>query len=111
MRRWTNEGEIQSISAIDFGLSSDLVTVLSSDDAVSQLQQRPEVTQKPLEDGAVTLSLHPQAKETIASRLSPQAVEDWETTALRLICFACPPCYEGKVNWYIHPSTYFPEHS
>ncbi|KAG8669371.1 hypothetical protein FPOAC1_008765 [Fusarium poae] len=99
MRRWTNEGEIQSISAIDFGLSSDLVTVLSSDDAVSQLQQRPEVTQKPLEDGAVTLSLHPQAKETIASRLSPQAVEDWETTALRLICFACPPCYEGKVNW------------
>ncbi|KAM0226863.1 hypothetical protein ACHAPO_012017 [Fusarium lateritium] len=99
MRRWTDEGEIQSISAVDFGFSSDLVTVLSSDNVVSQLEQRPEISQQTLEDGAVTLSLQPQAKETIANRLSSQTVEDWETTALRLICFACPPCYEGKVNW------------
>ncbi|KAF0640015.1 hypothetical protein FPSE5266_03229 [Fusarium pseudograminearum] len=99
MRRWTEEGEIQSISALDFGFSSDLVNVLSNDSVLLQVVQRSEVTQQTLEDGAVTLSLHPQAREEIASRLSPQTVEDWETTALRLLCFACPPCYEGKVNW------------
>lgn len=99
MRRWTEEGEIQSISALDFGFSSDLVNVLSNDSVLLQVAQRPEVTQQTLEDGAVTLSLHPQAREEIANRLSPQTVEDWETTALRLLCFACPPCYEGKVNW------------
>jgi hypothetical protein len=105
MRRWTDGGEIQSISAVDFGFSSDLVTLLSNDDVLSQVGQRPEVTRQTLEDGTVILSLHSQAKDEIANRLSPQTVEDWETTALQLLCFACPPCYEGKVNWYVHPST------
>ncbi|RGP79429.1 hypothetical protein FLONG3_2484 [Fusarium longipes] len=99
MRRWTDGGEIQSISAADFGFSSDLVTVLSNDDVLEQVRQRPEVTQQTLEDGTVVLSLHLQAQGEISSRLSPQTIEDWETTALRLLCFACPPCYEGKVNW------------
>ena len=99
MRRWTDGGEIQSIAATDFGFSPDLVTALSNDEVLSQLGQRPEVAQQSLEDGTVTLSLHPQAQQEISERLSPQTIEDWATTALRLLCFACPPCYEGKVNW------------
>ncbi|KAI1056659.1 hypothetical protein LB507_001489 [Fusarium sp. FIESC RH6] len=99
MRRWTDGGEIQSIAATDFGFSSDLVGVLSNDEVLSQLGQRPEVSQQTLEDDTITLSLHPHAQQEISERLSPQTIEDWATTALRLLCFACPPCYEGKVNW------------
>ncbi|UZP41724.1 hypothetical protein NXS19_009540 [Fusarium pseudograminearum] len=70
MRRWTEEGEIQSISALDFGFSSDLVNVLSNDSVLLQVAQRPEVTQQTLEDGAVTLRLGNNSSSTIMLRLS-----------------------------------------
>ncbi|EXM20228.1 hypothetical protein FOTG_11818 [Fusarium oxysporum f. sp. vasinfectum 25433] len=100
MRRWTNEGEIQSITASDFGFNAEIIRLLSSDERLEELSQRPEVTQQALEDGTIVWSLSPKAQEELSHRLTPQTTEDWATTALKLLCFACPPCYEGKVNWY-----------
>jgi hypothetical protein len=100
MRRWTNEGEIQSITASDFGFNAEIIGLLSSDERLSELSQRPEVTQHALEDGTVVWSLLPGAQKELSNRLTPQTMEDWATMALKLLCFACPPCYEGKVNWY-----------
>ncbi|ENH71784.1 hypothetical protein FOC1_g10004031 [Fusarium oxysporum f. sp. cubense race 1] len=100
MRRWTNEGEIQSITASDFGFNAEIIRLLSSDERLEELSQRPEVTQQALEDGTIVWSLSPEAQEELSHRLTPQTTEDWATTALKLLCFACPPCYEGKVNWY-----------
>lgn len=100
MRRWTTEGEIQSITASDFGFNAEIIRLLSSDERLEELSQRPEVTQQALEDGTIVWSLSPEAQEELSHRLTPQTTEDWATTALKLLCFACPPCYEGKVNWY-----------
>jgi hypothetical protein len=99
MRRWSSDGEVRGTSATDFGFSADLIALLSNDDQLSRVGQRPEVTQHALEDGTLVWTIHPDAQKGIANRLSPQTVEDWANIALRLICFACPPCYEGKVNW------------
>ncbi|RBQ69414.1 hypothetical protein FVER14953_20949 [Fusarium verticillioides] len=100
MRRWTNEGEIQSITASDFGFNTEVIGLLSSDERLAELGQRPEVTQQALEDGTIIWSLSSDAQKDLSHRLTPQTTEDWATTALKLLCFACPPCYEGKVNWY-----------
>ncbi|KAH6949281.1 hypothetical protein DER45DRAFT_580998 [Fusarium avenaceum] len=99
MRRWSSDGEVRETPATDFGFSSDLIALLSSDDQLSLVAQRPEVIQHALEDGTPVWSIHPDAQKGLFDRLSPQTVEDWANIALRLICFACPPCYEGKVNW------------
>ncbi|KAF4447983.1 hypothetical protein F53441_8574 [Fusarium austroafricanum] len=99
MRRWTNEGEIKGTTAAEFGFSSDLIALLSNDDLLSQLSHRPEITQSALEDGTIVWSIQAEVQKELSNRLSPQTIEDWATTALKLLCFACPPCYEGKVNW------------
>ncbi|KAF4470244.1 hypothetical protein FALBO_2853 [Fusarium albosuccineum] len=98
-RRWTDDGEIQSTSAIDFGLPTGLITILSDDECLKQVAECPEITQNTLDDGALTWSLKPKLLASFSGRLSAQTEEDWATIGLKLLCFTCPPCYEGKVNW------------
>ncbi|KAF4956398.1 hypothetical protein FSARC_11601 [Fusarium sarcochroum] len=99
MRRWTDGGEIKGITAAEFEFRPELVSLLSNDIHLSQVAQRSEVTQHALEDGTLAWSIYPDMQKDLLNRLSPQTIEDWTTTALRLLCFACPLCYEGKVNW------------
>ncbi|KAI8651474.1 hypothetical protein NCS55_01392300 [Fusarium keratoplasticum] len=102
-RHWTDDGEIDSTDAVDFDLPRGLVNVLSDDKCLDQASQRPEIVQQMLEDGkTLTWSIRPESMASITSRLSPQTQEDLATTALKLICFACPLVYEGKVNWPPH---------
>ncbi|KAM0345664.1 hypothetical protein ACHAPU_006318 [Fusarium lateritium] len=99
MRRWSNDGEVVATSAADFGLNSDLIVLLSDDDQLSQVGQCQQVMQQTLEDGTPVWSIHPDTQRGLFNRLTSQTVEDWANIALKLICFACPPVYEGKVNW------------
>ncbi|KAJ3545931.1 hypothetical protein NM208_g2263 [Fusarium decemcellulare] len=98
-RRWTDDGEIQSTSAIDFGLPIGLIGILSDDECLKQVAEHPEITQNTLDDGALTWSLNPESLASFSGQLSAQTEEDWATIGLKLLCFTCPPCYEGKVNW------------
>lgn len=99
-RRWTQEGEIKTTTATDFGLPSELVQFMSDDNCLAQACARPEITKHELEDGTPTWSIRPEVMIPFPDTLSPQTKEDLASMALRLICFACPPCFEGNTTWY-----------
>ncbi|KAF5656807.1 hypothetical protein FHETE_10781 [Fusarium heterosporum] len=99
MRRWSSHGEVVATSAAEFGFTSDLIALLSDDDRLAQLGHREEVIKQNLEDGTPVWSINLDTQERLFSRLTPQTMEDWANIALKLICFGCPPVYEGKVNW------------
>lgn len=98
-KRWTADGEIKNINANAFGLPDELVQVLCDDDALEKAVARPEVDQKSLDDGTLVWTLAPEFTTSVSSCLSRHTEEVWASSALRLLCFACPPCYEGKSKW------------
>ncbi|KAH8666253.1 hypothetical protein BGZ61DRAFT_461791 [Ilyonectria robusta] len=98
-RRWTQEGEIKTTTATEFGLPSELVQFMSDDNCLAQAGARPEITKHELEDGTPTWSIRPEVMTPFPDTLSPQTKEDLASMALRLICFACPPCFEGNTTW------------
>jgi hypothetical protein len=99
-RRWNADGEISSINATDFGLPVELVNLLSDDERLSQTTASPYITKGTLEDGTVSWSLGAEVPPFFSQALRPQTMDELGVTALKVICFACPPCYEGNTNWY-----------
>ncbi|KAH7140283.1 hypothetical protein B0J13DRAFT_477396 [Dactylonectria estremocensis] len=98
-RRWGQDGEIHTVTSTEFGLHPELVTLFSDDDALTRAGGHPEIITNELQDGTPTWSISPQTMLTISNSLSPQTKEELETMALRLICFATPPCFEGNTDW------------
>lgn len=103
-RRWNAEGEIESTSAGNYGLPSELVNLLSDDLGLAQATASPLITRSVLEGGTIAWSLKSELSSFLSQALLPQTVDALGITALKLICFACPPCYEGNTHWYFgHP--------
>ncbi|KAK4940851.1 major facilitator superfamily [Elasticomyces elasticus] len=59
----------------------------------------PYITKHALEDGSMAWSLYPEVDSFFSHSLRPQTAEELGATALKVICFACPPCYEGNTTW------------
>ncbi|KAH8898635.1 hypothetical protein GQ53DRAFT_836744 [Thozetella sp. PMI_491] len=100
-RRWNAEGEIECISASESGLPEELIRTLSEETAFSQVAEDPSIVQSVLEGHVVSWTLRPDTISFFIDVLLPRTVEVLGDTALRLICFACPPCYEGNTTWPI----------
>ncbi|KAF4458607.1 mfs multidrug transporter [Fusarium albosuccineum] len=98
-RRWNPEGEMEVLNAVDFGLPSDLVGLLSDSGKLEQAITNPHVTSHVLHDGSVTHSLSQELLTFFSQVLLGSTVDEIGATALRLLCFVCPPCYEGNTNW------------
>ncbi|KAH6996058.1 hypothetical protein BKA56DRAFT_650812 [Ilyonectria sp. MPI-CAGE-AT-0026] len=98
-RRWNIEGEIQSMDAKEFGLPPELISHLSDDSRLAQAAACPAIIQNLHEDGTVTWSLRPEPMSLFFVTLLPQTVEHLAILVLRLICFVCPPCFEGNISW------------
>ncbi|KAJ3541137.1 hypothetical protein NM208_g4745 [Fusarium decemcellulare] len=101
-RRWNSEGEMEILNAVDFGLPSDLVGLLSDSVKLEQAVTNPHVTSHVLHDGSVTHSLSQELLTFFSQVLLGPTVDEIGATALRLLCFACPPCYEGNTNCIIY---------
>ena len=101
-RRWTAEGEIEELTATDFGLPHDLVSLLSHNRYLSQIAARPNVKVHSLDDGTAAFSILPEERAALSKVLSPQTQEHFFSIAIRLICFATPPPLEGDTSWYGH---------
>lgn len=106
-RRWSAAGEMESHSASEFGLPAALIELASDDNLLSTVLAPPYATRfVDINDGGtVTWSLSSELSAFLTSALQPQTVSELETTALRVICFACPPCYEGNTFWYVGAHT------
>ncbi|KAH7129084.1 hypothetical protein EDB81DRAFT_697144 [Dactylonectria macrodidyma] len=98
-RRWGQDGEIHTTTAIEFGIHPELLTLFLDDEAMTHAGGHPEIMAHELEDGTPTWSISPQTMSKISDSLSPQTKEELENVALRLICFATPPCFEGNTDW------------
>lgn len=98
-RRWNPDGEIESINAVDFGIPVEVVDCLSNDLVFSSAATSPHITKQVLEDGMVAWSLRPDFSSLLSRTLVPQTRDELGSTALKLLCFACPPCYEGNIEW------------
>lgn len=107
-RRWNAEGEIESTSAAKFCLPIELVNFLSDDTEVSRAAASPYVITRVLDDDTIAWSLSPEFTLLLSNVLLPRTTNELAATALKLICFGCPPCYEGNIGWYglIHSSEY-----
>lgn len=101
-RRWTAEGEIEELTATDFGLPRDLVSLLSDDLYLSQIAARSNVKVHSLDDSTAAFSIMPEERAALSKVLSPQTQEYFFSVAIRLICFATPPTLEGNTSWYGH---------
>lgn len=99
-RRWTADGEIEKTSAAEFGLPLELIGMLSNDAEFSQATLIPYITKHILDDGTILWSLCPELDSFFVNTLLPQSVDELGVIALKLICFVCPPCYEGNTDWY-----------
>lgn len=99
-RRWNIEGEIQSMDAKEFGLPPELISHLSDDSRLTQAAACPAIIQNLHEDGTITWSLRPESMMLFSITLLPQTAEHLAILVLRLICFVCPPCFEGNISWY-----------
>ncbi|KAI5455617.1 hypothetical protein BGZ63DRAFT_518964 [Mariannaea sp. PMI_226] len=98
-RRWNAEGEVEIITAVEFGLPSDLVQLLSDDNLISLMTTRPEVEASALEDGTSTWSIFTDIEARFSSILTSETEERLTHLALRLICFVTPPPLEGNTSW------------
>lgn len=100
-RRWNPNGEIESIDAVDFGIPAEVVDCLSNELVFSSAATSPYITKQVLEDGMVAWSLRPDFSSLLSQTLVPQTRDELGSTALKLLCFACPPCYEGNIEWSV----------
>jgi hypothetical protein len=100
-RRWNHDGYIQEVDVLEFGLDQELVRLLSDDNRRGQAIVQPGVVEKQLREGTSTWSLSSNLSLTLSSSLSHETMERWRASALRLICFACPPICQDSSPWYV----------
>lgn len=98
-RRWNAEGEVEQTSAAQFGLPVNLLDLLCDETMLSEVMIGPCVVNRIREDNTISWSLSPNTMSSFEEALTPQTIEELETTALKLICFVCPLCYEGNTDW------------
>ncbi|KPM38851.1 hypothetical protein AK830_g7692 [Neonectria ditissima] len=98
-RRWTDDGEIKTTTATEFGLPTEMLRLLSDEKYLTQAGEQSEIIHSTLEDGTPSWSIRPQSTLLLPEALSSQTKEDLVALGLKLICFACPPCFEGKTSW------------
>uniref|UniRef100_A0A8H7TUI3 Uncharacterized protein n=1 Tax=Bionectria ochroleuca TaxID=29856 RepID=A0A8H7TUI3_BIOOC len=98
-RRWNPDGEIESNHGADSGISFEILQLLSDDDRLDYAGTNPSLIRQTLNDGTVTWSISPGQSSLLTSVLLPETVESLAILGLKLICYACPPCYEGNTSW------------
>ncbi|KAG5750215.1 hypothetical protein H9Q72_006739 [Fusarium xylarioides] len=98
-RRWNADGEVDQASAIQFGLPEAFVDLLCNEAKLSEVIAGPWIVDRIQADNTEAWSLSPERMSDLEEALTPQTIEVLETTALKLICFACPLCYEGNTDW------------
>lgn len=91
---------MENASAYELDIPAGLIDLLSSQTELSRAMASPYIIRNVLEDGSISVSLNPQLGAFFSNSLTPQTMHELETTALKVICFACPPCYEGNTYWY-----------
>jgi hypothetical protein len=98
-RRWNTSGEIKKVTATDFGLPPELISIVSDDETLLQATKSPSIRKSFLEDGTVAWSLSSEATAKLSKALHAQSINDMGVLALKVVCFTCPPCYEGNTTW------------
>ncbi|KAM5371422.1 hypothetical protein ACJA88_009409 [Fusarium oxysporum] len=98
-RRWNAEGEVEQTSAAQFGLPVNLLDLLCDETMLSEVMIGPCVVNRIREDNTISWSLSPDTMSSFEEALTPQTIEELETTALKIISFVCPMCYEGNTDW------------
>ncbi|CAG9991149.1 unnamed protein product [Clonostachys byssicola] len=98
-RRWNPDGEIESNHSTDSGISSEILELLSNDDRLDHAATDPNIIRQTLNDGTVSWSISPEQSSLLAGVLLPETAESLALLGLKLICYACPPCYEGNTSW------------
>ncbi|KAM0494976.1 hypothetical protein ACHAP8_008354 [Fusarium lateritium] len=98
-RRWKADGEIEQSDAAEFGLPVDLVDLLCDEAKLSEITTGPWITNRVQEDNSISWSLCPDLMSNFADTLLDPTKEELETTALKLLCFVTPLCYEGNTDW------------
>ncbi|OBR09148.1 ABC multidrug transporter [Colletotrichum higginsianum IMI 349063] len=98
-RRWDSNGEIQTVTAAEFGLPSELINILSDQIHLSRAAKSPYIIRSALDDTTIVWSLCPDYASILSRILHPRTADELGDTALKLICYVCPPCYEGNTDW------------
>ncbi|CZR49050.1 uncharacterized protein FPRO_12487 [Fusarium proliferatum ET1] len=98
-RRWNADGEVGETSAFQFGLPDAVVSLLCDEAKLSEVIAGPYIVEQIQADDTIAWSLSPERISSLEEALTPQTIEVLETTALKLICFVCPLCYEGNTDW------------
>lgn len=99
-RRWSDDGEMKTVTAVGLDLPAGLLGLLSNKTVLDQAMSSSYITKHVLDSGTVSWSLCPNLVSFFSNTLRPQTIDELRATALRVICFSCPPCYEGNTDWY-----------
>lgn len=100
-RRWNSDGEIELSSSGTFGALHDVICVLAKESGPSQVMTNPNIVMSNTSNGTATWSLRPEVLSSIAAALIPEVKAELGILGLKLISFACPPCYVGNTDWYV----------
>lgn len=92
---------MESSSAVKWGLPVELIHLYSDEKRFCQAAENAYIIKSVLEDGTVAWSLRPEIQLFFSNTLLPPTRNYLGSTMLKLICFSCPPCYEGNTHWYV----------
>lgn len=98
-RRWNADGEVEKTGAAQFGLPTNLVDLLCDEVQLSETTTEPWIIIRAREDNTTAWSLCPELMSNFAETLLAPTIEELETTAMRILCFTSPLCYEGNTEW------------
>ncbi|CAK7207863.1 hypothetical protein SEUCBS139899_010678 [Sporothrix eucalyptigena] len=98
-RRWNESGEISTTTAIEFDLPPGLISLVEKETQFQQVLTNPHIIQHVNDDGIALLSLSPETMAFFSTAFLPVTMAELNETALRILCFATPACYEGNTYW------------
>ncbi|KAI9168011.1 hypothetical protein HJFPF1_04155 [Paramyrothecium foliicola] len=97
-RRWNDDGNINTVDASTFGISSYLIDIISDDVRLDRAAERLAVEEKIDTNNITTWSLNSGSNDQ-SSKLSAQTSTNLHHLALKVLAFARPPCFEGNTQW------------
>lgn len=100
-RRWSTDGEIELTNPTSFGFSDEVRYLFADEKRLAESLASPAIIRDSLDDGSITWSLQSELFTSITESLVPEVKAELGIVALKVICFASPPCYSGNTDWYV----------
>lgn len=107
-RRWSAQGEMEATAAAEFGIPARWIDILHDSAVLEGALVESQAVKQVTDDKIVRWSVSEETRQILDAALIPSTKEYLGGLALRVLCFICPPCLEGNLDWLVqYPAAAF----